>query len=74
MGPRRITQVTDVCGVAGDVVILNDVFQYEIEGEAADGKIVGRYKISRARPSFHERLTYFQLDRAWTAALEDANP
>ena len=71
-GGRRITQVTDVCGLEGDVVILNDVFLYEIEGEASDGKIIGHYKVNRARPSFHERLTYFQLDRAWTAALDEA--
>jgi len=32
---------------------------------------VTRYKISRARPSFHERLVYFQLDRAWATALEE---
>ena len=72
-GGRRITQVTDVCGLEGDVVILNDVFLYEIEGEATDGKIIGRYKVNRARPSFHERLTYFQLDRAWNAALDEAS-
>ncbi len=71
-GGRRITQVTDVCGLEGEVVIMNDIFQYEIEGEAQDGKIIGRYKVNRARPSFHERLTYFQLDRAWSAALDEA--
>ncbi len=71
-GVRRITQVTDVAGLEGDVVILNDVFRYEIEGEATDGRLVGHYKINRARASFHEALTYFQLDRAWSTALEDA--
>ena len=71
-GVRRITQVTDVAGLEGEVVILNDIFQYEIEGEGLDGRLVGRYKVSRARASFHEALTYFQLDRAWSAALEEA--
>ena len=71
-GGRRITQVTDVCGLEGEVVIMNDIFQYEIEGEAQDGKIIGHYKVNRSRPSFHERLTYFQLDRAWAAALDEA--
>jgi pilus assembly protein CpaF len=71
-GTRRITQVTDVAGLEGEVVILNDVFQYEIEGEGLNGRIVGHYRISRARPSFHEKLTYFSLDRAWTAAMEEA--
>jgi pilus assembly protein CpaF len=71
-GVRRITQVTDVAGLEGDVVILNDVFCYAIEGEGLNGRLFGHYKMSRARPSFHEKLVYFQLDRAWSAALDDA--
>ena len=72
-GTRRITQVTDVAGLEGDVVVLNDIFHYEMEGETPDGKLTGHYRINRARASFHETLAYFQLDRAWTAALEEAN-
>jgi pilus assembly protein CpaF len=71
-GVRRITQVTDVAGLEGDVVILNDIFCYAIEGEGLNGRLFGHYKMSRARPSFHEKLAYFQLDRAWAAALDDA--
>ena len=72
-GVRRITQVTDVSGLEGEVVLLNDVFRFEIEGEGLSGKIVGQYRASRTRPSFHEKLTYFQLERAWAAALEEAD-
>ncbi len=71
-GGRRITQVSDVGGLEGDVVIMNDIFQLEIDGESTDGRIISHYRVSRARPSFHERLNYFQLDRAWVSALEDA--
>ena len=70
-GVRRITQLTDVAGLEGDVVVLNDIFAYVIEGEAVDGRLKGHYRVSRARPSFQDTLTYFQLDRAWAAALED---
>jgi pilus assembly protein CpaF len=70
-GKRRITQVTDVLGMEGEMVTLNDVFRLEIDGENPAGELVTRYKISRARPSFHERLVYFQLDRAWATALEE---
>ena len=71
-GIRRITQVTDVAGLEGDVVVLNDIFAYEIDGEAIDGRLHGHYRASRARPSFHDTLAYFQLDRAWAAAMEEA--
>jgi pilus assembly protein CpaF len=37
-----------------------------------DGRLVGRYRTSRARPSFHQRLAYFGLDRAWNLALDEA--
>jgi pilus assembly protein CpaF len=71
-GKRRITQVTDVCGLEGETVILNDIFSYQVEGETVAGGLVGHYRVNRAKPSFHQRLTYFGLDRAWTSALEEA--
>ncbi len=71
-GKRRITQVTDVVGMEGDIVTLNDVFKFEVEGEGLDGQVLGNWKVSRARPSFHARLAYFQLERAWNSALEEA--
>ena len=69
-GGRRLTQVTEVCGMEGDVVMLNDVFQFEVEGERPDGRLFGSYKISRARPFAQQRLAYFGLDRDWVATLE----
>lgn len=71
-GKRRITQVTDVVGMEGDIVTLNDIFKFEVEGEGLDGQVLGTWKVSRARPSFHARLAYFQLERAWNSALEEA--
>ncbi len=72
-GGRRVTQVTDVVGLEGDVVILNDLFQFEFTGETGDGKLTGTYKLGRGRPSFWERLVYFGMDRAWVAAMEETN-
>ena len=69
-GGRRITQVTEVCGMEGDVVILNDIFQYELQGMGADGKLFGTYRVSKARPSFMPRLVYFGLEAEWMRALE----
>jgi pilus assembly protein CpaF len=71
-GGRRVTQVSEVCGMEGEVVTMNDIFQLENDGEGPDGKLRGRYRVSRSRPSFYPRLSYFGLDRAWNTALEDA--
>ena len=72
-GGRRITQVTEICGMEGDVVVLNDIFQFEMRGEGSDGRIHGRYKVNRARPHCQQRLAYFGLEQAWMAALDEAD-
>ncbi len=71
-GGRRVTQVTEVCGMEGDIVLLNDIFHFNIDGEGSDGRLRGHYKAIRSRPAFQSRITYFGLDRAWAAALDDA--
>ena len=50
----------------------NDIFHFEVEGESLSGKIIGHYRCTRARPSFHERLTYAGVDRAWATAMDEA--
>jgi pilus assembly protein CpaF len=71
-GRRRITQVTDVHGMEGEVITLNDIFRFEMEHIGSDGVITGAWRAHRSRPSFYQRLTYFQLARSWMAALEEA--
>jgi pilus assembly protein CpaF len=73
-GGRRITQVSEVCGMEGDVITINDIFQLEILGEGPDGRLFGTYKVSKLPPSFVRRLAYFGLDRQFKAALEEAEP
>jgi pilus assembly protein CpaF len=70
-GGRRITQVSEVCGMEGEVITINDLFQLEIQGEGQDGKLFGTYKVNRIPPSFLTRLAYFGLDRQFKAALEE---
>ncbi len=72
-GTRRVTQVTEVCGMEGEVVILNDIFQFEVEGETTDGRLYGHYDVNRSRPSFFDRLGYFGLQRAWNTAIGEAD-
>lgn len=72
-GTRRVTQVTEICGMEGDVVILNDIFEFQVDGESSDGKLYGHYSANRSRPSFYDRLTYFGLQRAWGAAIGEAD-
>ena len=47
-GSRRITHITEVIGMEGDVIITQDLFLYDIMGEDASGKLVGRASSRRA--------------------------
>ncbi|HQT79493.1 MAG TPA: CpaF family protein [Rhodopila sp.] len=71
-GGRRVTQVTEVCGLEGDVITLNDVFRFEVEGEDAQGKLFGTYKVNRLPPANQNQLHYFGLEQAWRQALDEA--
>jgi pilus assembly protein CpaF len=70
-GGRRVVQVTELAGIEGETQLLNDIFKLEITGETPNGRLVGRYEVSRIRSSFQERLQYYGLDRAWMTALEE---
>jgi pilus assembly protein CpaF len=69
-GVRRVSQISDVCGMEGEVISMNDVAMFEYEGENAAGSVVGHYRTSGARPSFAARLSYFGLEKAWMDALQ----
>ena len=72
-GSRRITHITEVVGMEGDVVITQDLFVYEIVGEDANGKIIGRHRSTGiARPHFWDRARYYNEERRLAEALEKA--
>ena len=55
-GTRRVTSVTEVTGMEGEVVTLQDIFVFEKRGLSPDGKVVGRYAATGIRPKFYEKL------------------
>ncbi|MFY9627306.1 MAG: CpaF family protein [Methylocystis sp.] len=70
-GSRRITHITEVLGTEGDVVTMQDLFVYEIVGEDANGKIVGRHRSTGiGRPRFWERARYYGDEERLAAALD----
>ncbi len=70
-GSRRITHITEVMGMEGDVVTLQDLFTYEILGEDSNGNIMGRHKPTGLRPAFWDRARYFGLEDALSSALDE---
>jgi pilus assembly protein CpaF len=68
-GVRRITHITEVMGMEGEVVVTQDLFTYEFKGELADGKLAGSFKSSGLRPHFMTRAAYYGLDRVLMEAM-----
>jgi len=62
-GMRRITHVTEVIGMEGDIVTTQDLFTFQFEGENEDGQLLGSYKASGLRPFFAPKASYFGLER-----------
>jgi pilus assembly protein CpaF len=72
-GTRKITHVTEVIGMEGDVVTLQDLMVYEIKGEDAGGRIVGRHRFTGLRPSFYDKVRYFGKERELTEVMGDTH-
>ncbi|MBT3333058.1 MAG: CpaF family protein, partial [Rhodospirillaceae bacterium] len=68
-GSRKITHVTEVVGMEGDVVTLQDLYTYEILGEDENGKLIGEHKPTGLRPSFWDRAKYFGREQDLIEAL-----
>ncbi len=69
-GGRRITYVTEVVGMEGDVITTQDLFTYEYLGEGEDGKLLGNFKSAGIRPHFHSKAEYHGLHRALSEAMQ----
>jgi pilus assembly protein CpaF len=73
-GTRKIVSVSEITGMEGDVITMQDLFVFEREGMGEDGKVLGRFKPTGVRPKFTDRLkergvefdgaTFFDTERA----------
>jgi pilus assembly protein CpaF len=72
-GSRRITHITEVLGLEGDVIITQDLFVYEVTGEDAAGRLKGsHHSTGIGRPRFWERARYYGEELRLAAALDAA--
>ncbi len=68
-GVRRITHITEVVGMEGEVITTQDLFTYEFSGEGEDGKLIGQFKPAGVRPHFTPKAEYYGLDKALLEAM-----
>jgi pilus assembly protein CpaF len=72
-GSRKVTHITEVAGMEGDVVTLQDLVRYEVTGEDRDGNLIGRHVSTGLRPRFWDKARYFGMEGELLDALEAAH-
>lgn len=55
-GSRRVTSITEVTGMEGDIITIQDIFVFEKRGLSPEGKVLGRFAATGIRPKFYEKL------------------
>ncbi|MEW5767150.1 MAG: CpaF family protein [bacterium] len=61
-GSRKITKISEVQGMEGEVILLQDVFVFEQKGIGEDGKVLGEVHPTGIRPKFYHKFTEKGID------------
>ena len=71
-GSRKTTHVTEITGMEGDVVTMQDLFVLDIKGEDEDGKLVTAHRSTGLRPKFYDNARQFGVEQLVLDAMEEA--
>jgi pilus assembly protein CpaF len=63
-GSRRVTNITEVIGMEGPVIVTQELFKFEYLDEGTDGKIIGEYRSMGLRPYTLDKARQFSFDHA----------
>jgi pilus assembly protein CpaF len=55
-GTRKVTSVSEITGMEGDVITMQEIFRFDKLGLGAEGKVQGRFVATGVRPKVCERL------------------
>ena len=55
-GSRKVTSISEITGMEGEVITMQEIFTFEKLGMTQDGKVIGRFKATGVRPKVAERL------------------
>jgi pilus assembly protein CpaF len=61
-GTRKITQISEITGMEGDVITMQDIFVFDRQGVGEGGKVMGHFKATGIRPKFADRLRAYGID------------
>lgn len=61
-GTRKVTKISEITGMEGNTIVMQDIFYFDQKGIDSDGKVIGEFKASGIRPKFAERLRLSGFD------------
>ncbi|WP_420141993.1 CpaF family protein [Sphingomonas sp.] len=67
-GSRRVTNITEVIGMEGSVIVTQELFKFEYLDETADGKILGEYRSMGLRPYTLDKAKQFGFEQPYLEA------
>lgn len=68
-GMRRVQSITEVVGMEGDIITMQELYRFKFTGEDEDGMLIGEFVASGLRPHFIEKAEYFGLGRPLMMAM-----
>jgi pilus assembly protein CpaF len=68
-GIRRVQSISEIVGMEGDVVTMQDIFTFEYEGEGGEGLLHGAFVSNRFRPHLIKRAALYGLERRMLDAV-----
>jgi hypothetical protein len=68
-GSRRVTNITEVIGMEGDVIVTQELFKFEYLDEDNDGKIIGEYPLDGPAALYAGKGRQFGFDQAYAGSL-----
>jgi pilus assembly protein CpaF len=55
-GTRKVTSISEITGMEGDIITMQEIFVFEKMGVSPEGKVIGRFRATGVRPKCAERL------------------
>jgi pilus assembly protein CpaF len=55
-GTRKVTSISEITGMEGDVITMQEIFLFEKLGVTQDGRVIGRFRATGVRPKACDRL------------------
>jgi pilus assembly protein CpaF len=61
-GSRKVTSISEIVGMEGDVITMQEIFVFERQGVSEEGEVLGRFRSTGIRPRFAERLKAYGIN------------